>query len=345
MTPAISRAALRRRAGECSGGDLPLRRRRAAHPEAGRGRPHGHAAGPAVGAGPRGGEGRATRPAARAAGTSALLAAAAVVESAAPRDSQRRKTGVNPARSRHCHRGASLIRGHGPTRAGRPGHAAIREPGHSGRRDRLLGRGPRRRLRGRRPGGHGGAAVHLRHRPADRPVQRRRLPAGQPGPPRAGRASRPARARRRRGRAPARRRGGLARRPVLGPGAGPAGGGRQRRAGPRRRAHGAVDRPCGCRRPGPRVPRSRRHGQPARAPAVPDRHRAARRHRLRGAAARARLGHQARGGRRRRPRGRDRLLPSARAGRQHRLRGRARRGGARCGRHAAAGLVRQPPVG
>ncbi|GAA0519207.1 hypothetical protein GCM10011581_09070 [Saccharopolyspora subtropica] len=50
--------------------------------------------------------------------------------------------GASPGRSRHCDRGAAPNAPR-PERAGRRGPAVIREPGHSGRRDRPGARTPR----------------------------------------------------------------------------------------------------------------------------------------------------------------------------------------------------------
>ena len=198
------------------------------------------------------------------------------------------------------------------------------------------------------------AALHLRHRPALGPGERRGLPARQPGP--AGPTDLPALldGHRPGGGPAARRRAGLA--------GGPGRAAREPRpvivvsgeqapdaalmelstvpAGLAAEAHDYLA-----------------HGGTANLgelAALPVRHRAARRRRLRGARARPGLGPASRDDRRGdhgrastgRPRAHrgDHLLPGPRAGREHRLRRPPVRGRRGRGGQAAAGLVRQPPL-
>ena len=99
------------------------------------------------------------------------------------------EAGANPARSRHCHRGADPADGHGRT-PGRPGRAPIREPGHcpARRAPASPGRGSRGRSAMRRAPPERPVILLLSTSDTDllsRPRQRRELPARptRPGSP------------------------------------------------------------------------------------------------------------------------------------------------------------------
>ena len=197
-----------------------------------------------------------------------------------PYGERRQEAGANPARSRHCHRGADPTDGHGRT-PGRPGRATIREPGHSPppctRQPgaRTPRKAPRRCVRP--------AAVHVRHRPVSAPAPAAPT-TGSPTPPALPPADLPALLD---GRRP--RRGPAARRRAA-PGGGPgrAARGRARpvvvlggEQAPDAELMELSTVPGGRRRRGARLPGARRPGQPRPAAPLPLRHGAAHRPRLR----------------------------------------------------------------
>ena len=258
------------------------------------------------------------------------------------------EAGANPARSRHCHRGADPADGHGAH--GPEGRGARRSGSQETPAAAHRQPGARTREEGT-PWRQHPAAVDVRHRPALGARVGRGLPARQPGPHRPPRTCRPCWT------APTWSSCGCSAAPAPGTRAwtrvratGAAGGGARRRAGPRRRADGAVHGARGRRRGGARLPGARRPGQPRPAARLPVRHGPAHRARLRRRPRAADVGvlERAATRRRRRPDRRRPLLPGPPPGRQHRLRrgalrgDRGRRGAARC-RSSAPRCARPSP--